>query len=144
MIIYADSSALAKLVIEEDGSEEFAALVAAADGVVTVSISQVEVFAALAAARRDGRLDAESHDQAKVQAGNLLAEVGAVDIDPALLQIACEVAETRALRAYDAVQLGALLGLEKQGLIFACWDDSLRAAATLEGIELFPQEVVGP
>jgi len=115
-------------------------LAADANGIVTVAISRVEVFAALAAARRDGRLDAASYDQAKTEAHNLLATIGILDVDTPLLENASELAESRALRAYDAVQLSALLTVENQELVFACWDDDLRAAAVAEGRDLYPPD----
>jgi len=86
VILYADSSAIAKLLIDEEGSEEFGALAEEANGIVTVAISRVEVFAALASAHRDGRLDAASYDQAKVEAHNLLATIGILDVDTPLLE----------------------------------------------------------
>jgi uncharacterized protein len=138
VIIYADSSALAKLLIDEEGSAEFGTLAAEAQGIVTVAISRVEVFAALAAAYRDGRLDGASYNQAKAEAQSLLGTIGILAADSALLQHACELAETRALRAYDAVQLSALLSLENEELVFACWDDDLRAVAVAEQRDLFP------
>ncbi len=141
MIIYADTSALAKLLIDEEGSAEFAAAVDAADGIATASISRVETFAALAAARREGRLDEVARNDAKGAAADLFANIGLVDVDASLLDRACDLAENHALRAYDAIQLSALLAMdEDDNLVFACFDGELRAAATTEGFELYPPE----
>jgi len=143
VIIYADSSALAKLLIQEDGSDAIGALVAAADGLVTVSISRVETFAALAAAHRDGRLDDASHAHVKSEAVNLFGGIGLVDINSALVDRACSLAEQYSLRAYDSVQLSALLTCGPDDLTFACFDGPLTAAAIAEGFAVFPPEGSG-
>jgi len=56
VIIYADTSALVKVLLEESGSLDMVRLLEQADGVVSVAISYVELRAALAAAIRDGRV----------------------------------------------------------------------------------------
>ena len=50
MIVYADSSALVKLLLREDGSSEFSELVESCDVLFSVAIAYVELRAALAAA----------------------------------------------------------------------------------------------
>lgn len=143
MIIYADSSALAKLLIEEDGSDAIGILATLADGVVTAASSRVETFAALAAAHRDGRLDSVAFEDAKGEAANLFADMSLVAIDEALLDRACSLAELHSLRAYDAVQLSALLTYRPEDLTFACFDGALKAAAASEGYAVFPAEGAG-
>jgi predicted nucleic acid-binding protein len=143
VIIYADTSALAKLLIEEEDSDAFGTFAATADGVITVSISRVETFAALAAAYRDGRLDDAEFAQAKAEATNLFATLELVTIDAALLDNACSLAETHSLRAYDAIHLSALMTLGREDLTFACWDSALRAAAAVDGYAVFPVDEIG-
>lgn len=143
MIIYADSSALAKLLIEEDGSDAIGTLAAQADGVATAAISRVEIFAALAAARRDGRLGNVAFEDAKGEAASLFADMTLVDIDEAILDRACSLAERHSLRAYDAVQLSALLTYGPEDLTFAYFDGALNAAAAAEGYAVFPAEGAG-
>ncbi len=143
MIVYADSSAIAKLLIDEDGSDAMANLSGQADGVVTAAISRVETFAALKAAHRDGRLDDQSFEEAKAEAANLFASIGLVAIDGALLDRACALVDQHTLRGYDAVQLSALLTYGHEGLTFACFDGQLKAAALAEGYVVFPEEPVG-
>ena len=62
---YFDSSALVKLVIEEPGSDDAAALWDVADVLVSSRVAHPEVRAALAAAHRAGRLDDRGHRRAK-------------------------------------------------------------------------------
>jgi predicted nucleic acid-binding protein len=83
-------------------------------------------------------LDDALFDQSKAEATDLFESIVLVNIDEPLLERACAVAEGHSLRAYDAVQLSALLSQGTEGLMFACWDDALRAAAATEGYTLFP------
>ena len=64
MITYVDTSSLLKLVIDEDGSDQAELIWDSADVLASVSLVVVEGRAALAAARRDGRLDARQHSVA--------------------------------------------------------------------------------
>ncbi len=62
-----------------------------------------------------------------------------IPIDEALIQLAGELAEQRALRGYDAVHLAALYQLAPIDEVeFACWDAGLRRAAQQLGYRLFP------
>jgi uncharacterized protein len=64
-VAYLDASALVKLVVEERGSEDVARLWDAVDSVLTSRVAHPEVRAALAAARRDARLDGTAYRQAR-------------------------------------------------------------------------------
>jgi uncharacterized protein len=59
-------------------------------------------------------------------------------VDEVLVREAGDVAETFALRALDAVHLAAALVLADEGLVFATWDDRLRAAALNAGLAVTP------
>ncbi len=59
MIVYLDASALVKRYVAEAGSGEVRALVREAEATVTALISRAEVVAALARARRSGRLSTQ-------------------------------------------------------------------------------------
>jgi predicted nucleic acid-binding protein len=65
VIAYFDSSALVKLVVDEPGSGDAAALWDGADAVVSSRVANVEVLAALAAARRATRLGEVGHHASK-------------------------------------------------------------------------------
>ena len=60
MIVYLDTSALAKLLIREPGSGAVAAAVSSALAVATHRITYVEIHATLARAARLGRIQASS------------------------------------------------------------------------------------
>ena len=82
-VAYFDASALVKLVIEEAGSDDAAALWDGADLVMASRIVHAEVRAALAAAHRARRLDADVHRAAKlaVAKNSVALEVDLDDAD---------------------------------------------------------------
>lgn len=139
MTVYADTSALAKLLIVEPGSVEMVSMARSDDVLATASIAYVELRAALAAARRDGRVPGTAgEDFARVEA--LWREVSEVVIDAGLVRVAGDLAERMRLRAYDAVHLAALVVLgAPDEVTFACWDTELRRAAAELGFALFPR-----
>lgn len=133
MNAYFDTSALVKLYLLEDGSEQAMTLFAAAEVAITNALAFVEVRAALAAAVRSGGLEAAAFEAAKVDL-QTLRETFAV-IDPGgVLDAAADTAERYALRAYDAVHLASALAVAADDLVFVCWDTDLSAAASRAGL----------
>ncbi|MDE3076596.1 MAG: type II toxin-antitoxin system VapC family toxin [Chloroflexota bacterium] len=140
MLIYADSSALAKLILIEAGTGEMRASVAEADRLVSASVGYVELRAALAAAFRQERLPAPSRDEYVLTLSQLWDRVVEIPVDRPLIHMAGDLAEQWQLRGYDAVHLAALNHAGKPGeALFACWDDRLRRAAGQLGYQLLPQ-----
>jgi uncharacterized protein len=130
---YFDTSALVKLYLAEDGSEQSMALFAAAEVAIANALAFVEVRAALAAVVRAGRLEAAAHETAKADL-QTLRETFAV-IDPGgVLDAAADAAERYGLRAYDAVHLATALAVAADDLVFVCWDGELSAAASRAGL----------
>lgn len=110
MIIYVDTSTLLKLVIDEDGSDMAVTIWTAADIVASVSLVVVEASAALAAAKRGGRLNAEQHAAARDEVALLIEGLHVVETTEDLIDKAAALADEQALRGYDAVHLaGAVL-----------------------------------
>lgn len=141
MILYVDTSALVKLVLREPGTTEMENAADDAEGLVSASITYVELRAAVASAVRDGRLPPRERDQAVSAVEDLWAGVSAIDIDTPLLRHAGDLAERMRLRGYDAVHLAALLRAGQPGdLSLACWDADLRRAARELGYGLTPAE----
>ncbi len=142
-LLYVDTSALFKRYVEEDESEDVLARMEEAPTVGSVLITRVEVAAALAQAVR-----AERMDQAEAQAAEReflddwhdFARIGVNDV---LTQRAGALAWQYDLRGYDAAQLAAALAWQKKigdadTIVFACYDNKLRNAATDEGLETWP------
>ena len=139
MIVYADTSALAKLFLEEDGSGEMRVIAHEAEATATVSVAYVELRAAVAAAIRNGRVRSALRDSLTNELERVWNELAVVAIDSSLLQRAGNLAEQMRLRACDAIHVTALQEWGKPGEItFACWDGDLRDAARSLGYPLFP------
>jgi len=136
---YFDTSALVKLYLAEDGSEQAMALFAAAEVAIVNALAFVEVRAALAAAVRAGRLEAAAFETAKADL-QTLRETFAV-VDPGgMLDAAADTAERYGLRAYDAVHLATALAVAADDLVFVCWDAELSAAASQAGLAVAGSE----
>ena len=140
MIVYADTSALAKLLLDEPGSTEMLAVVEGAELIASAAIAYVELRAALAAAIRDGRIPAELRDRVVLGLERLWEGVSEIVLDRPLLRDAGDLAERMRLRGYDAVHLAALRQLgDPEDVTFACWDTDLRRAAEESGYRVFPR-----
>ncbi len=100
--------------------------------VVCAEIGYVEARAALAAARRRGRLDTAGLPIAKEQLELLWKQMSIVVVDTALVRAAGEIAERGALRGYDAVHLAA--AITGQVTVVASADRQLVEAARRRGL----------
>lgn len=139
MMLYADTSALMKLVIEEPGSPEIREAAQGAEGVSAAAIGYTELRAALAAAFRAGRIDVQLQPRRLQELERVWDQVLEIPLDRPLLHQAGDLAEEMALRGYDAVHLAALVrvgGADEVAL--ACWDNDLRRAARQLGYSLVP------
>ena len=139
MTVYFDTSALLKLVVEEDGSETAAALWDGADAVVTSRLAYPEGRAALAAARRMGRLTAPGLGAAKRAFVNLWQQLWLLELTDRIAVLAGDLAEQRALHGYDAVHLASAMSAASGGeFVLATWDRALASAALALGLAVAP------
>jgi predicted nucleic acid-binding protein len=134
LITYVDTSSLLKLLIEESGSEQAGMLWDTADALASVALVVVEARAALAAAVRGARLTPVEHAEAKAELSVLVDELSIVAITDGLMAQAAELAESDALRGYDAVHLAAALTIGAEVLTSA--DVALCAAADRHGLHV--------
>jgi predicted nucleic acid-binding protein len=137
-IVYFDSSAFVKLVVEEDGTDLAAALWDGCDAAVSSRLAYPEVRAALAAAARAGRLDPTQQLRAETLWEDFWAATWAVELTEAVAAQAGDLAGLHALRGADAVHLASLLAVGAADVLFAVWDQRLRAGAEAEGAVLAP------
>ena len=137
-IVYFDSSAFVKLLVEEDGSDIAAALWDGCDAAVASRLAYPEVRAALAAAGRDQRLDADGQRQAEAAWEEYWAATRAVELTPAVAAHAGELAGEHALRGADAVHIATALAVGVDAALFAAWDARLRSGAEAAGVRLAP------
>ncbi len=132
MIGYFDTSALIPLLMAEPGSDHAGRMWDAAERVVTVRVAYAEGRAALAHARRLGRLPARGHRSARVAFEDIWVQLDRVEVTAPLVQRAGDLAEQLALRGYDAIHLAAAETVADPDLVFVAGDQPLvQAASTL-------------
>lgn len=145
-IVYFDSSAFVKLLVDEDGSDLAAVLWDGCDAAVSSRLAYPEVRAALAAASRAGRLDPDGRRRAEDLWEDYWASTRAVELTEAVSQHAGDLAGERSLRGADAVHLASMLavlaaGTEgAEGILLAVWDRRLRVGARAAGIRVLPED----
>lgn len=137
-IVYFDSSAFVKLVVEEDGSEFAAALWDGCDAAVSSRLAYPEVRAALAAAGR--RLTLDEQRQAERAWEEFWAATRAVELTEAITAQAGHLAGAYALRGADAVHLASVLAVDAVNTLFAVWDQRLRSGAEQVGVQAIPAQ----
>lgn len=137
-LVYFDSSAFVKLLVEEDGSELAAALWDGCDAPVSSRLAYPEVRAALAAAGRSQRLDPEGQHDAETAWEQFWAATRAVELTERISALAGELAGEHALRGADAVHLASVLAVGSSDTMLAVWDQRLRSGAQAAGIQLAP------
>jgi uncharacterized protein len=137
LIAYLDTSALIKLIVDEQGTRQTREAVGEAAAVATSDISYVEARAALARMRAGGRIGAKAARTARRVLDEIWLDLLSVPPDDELLARAAELADEHSLRGYDSLQLAAATSLQGAGdVTFACWDAELRAAAADVGLAL--------
>jgi predicted nucleic acid-binding protein len=137
---YFDTSALLKLVIEEEGSDLAGALWDQADAVAANRLAYPEARAALAAARRSRRLTSLGLAQAKAGLEDLIDQLRVIEVSEPIARAVGELAERVAFRGNDAVHLASALAAAGDGLlVFVTWDADLAKAARSAGLAIAPR-----
>ena len=134
MITYVDTSTLIKLLIDEVGTTEAGLIWDEPDVLVSSRVAHVEARAALAAARRQGRIANDVFDNAVDGLEALWSQLSVVEIDEVLMRLAGDLATAHGLRGYDAVHLAAahLVGAD----VFSSADRRLCASASSDGFHI--------
>ncbi len=140
MSFYLDSSVLVKRYIAEAGSLRVHEIIDSQTEIYISDITQVEVIAALT---RRGKLSREATEVMHQARGDFRKDYASgtfrsVILTRQLLSEAAKLAERRALRGYNAVQLATALKVQQTQpdipLVLVCADEELIKAATLEGL----------
>ena len=139
IVAYFDSSALVKAVLLEPGSAHARRLWDDASLSASSRLATVEVPAAMAAARRSGRLSHAGLRRATELWAERRRDLAHVELDPGVASLGADLAMEHRLSGADAVHLASALRLGPE-VIFACWDERLRAAAMAEGLILAPAD----
>lgn len=139
MTVFADSSALAKLYLEEAGSDEVRAIT----GRLAISaLALVEVASAIWRKSREGTIEPY---EASLLHGELdsdgVASYAVVAPTPRVLAEAADLVARHPLRAMDAIQLSSALAVQRaqpEPVTFATFDRALARVALAERLEVLP------
>lgn len=144
MILYADSSSIVSLYLQEPGRREaMQEAVAMADFVACSLVAYAEVRAALARASREPprrpRLDQTRYQQVVHDFDRDWRRYVRISPSNRLIRLAGDLAERHALKGYDAVHLASAVVLRDKipdPVTVSAWDDRLNQAAVQEGFPL--------
>lgn len=134
MIGYVDTSAVVKLLVDEDDSERARRTWRSLDRIISSVLVYPETAAALAAARRAGRLDAASHRLARDGLEAIWGILVPIACTNDVIRLAATLAEDEGLRGYDAVHLASALVTADDEPLFLCFDEELAEAAWRNGL----------
>lgn len=138
MILFVDSSALAKRYVREEGSETMAAMLVEFP-LATSRLTEVEIASALARRAREEVLTGAGLEGALAALRRDIASIYVVELSAAVSARAIDLLGRHALRAGDAIQLAAALHLRdlaRVSVAFLAFDERLNAAATIEGLAM--------
>lgn len=138
MIVYFETSAFFKLVIDEEGSTEAVELWEAAHKVLTSRLMYPEARTALASAARAGRVTSSELRSVRSRLESRWDQVEIIEIDDEIARASGDLAEEHALRGYDSVHLASAVALADETSILASWDVELRRAALDAGLQVAP------
>ncbi|MEX1171733.1 MAG: type II toxin-antitoxin system VapC family toxin [Chloroflexota bacterium] len=139
MTAYVDASAVVKLYLDDEGDDiDLQEIVRAFESLTTSRLTYVETCAALAVARRLGRITPARYAAAVEQFTALWLTFDIVDLTNDVAADAGEVAETFGLRAGDAIHLASLRALDAPAVPLIAWDVRLRQAALANGFACYP------
>ena len=139
-IVYFDSSALVKLLVEEAGSDLAADLWDSCDAALSSRLAYPEVRAAIAAAGRNNSLDRRGVALALGSWEEFWAAMRPVELTATVERRAGQLAGQHALGGADAVHLASALTIPKSELVVAVWDRRLHAGVSAEGLAIAPPE----
>jgi predicted nucleic acid-binding protein len=114
LILYLDTSAWLKLYIDERGTQEVIAAVQSAELVAISRVAYAEARAALARVLREKRTTRAEHRKRIAALDADYVEVLKVEVSEDVVRQAGELAESHALRGFDAIQLASARWLARK------------------------------
>jgi uncharacterized protein len=139
LIAYLDASALAKLFLDEPGTDRARELWDSELAVAVSELAVVELACALAAAVRAGRLVPHALRRSVTEGTFLADRAELVAVDDDVVRSAALLGVRHGLRALDAVHLASALVLHDAAPTLVSWDLDQRRAALREGLPVYPE-----
>jgi predicted nucleic acid-binding protein len=143
-LVYFDSSALVKLLVDESGSGLAAELWDGCDAALTSRLAYPEVCAAVAGAARNRDLDPAQVTSVGRAWEQYWAAIRPVELSAAVAEHAGRLARAHALRGADAVHLASALAIGTEDLIVAVWDRRLHSASSAARLHVAPAALDQP
>ncbi len=143
-LVYFDSSAFVKLLVEEEGSELAAEIWDGCDAAVSSRLAYPEVRAALAAAGRNHDLVEGDLQLVERVWEEYWAATRPVELTSAVEQQAGQLARDHALGGADAVHLASALAIGDPQLVVAVWDRRLHDGARAAHLRVAPEPLSRP
>ncbi|MEO1059942.1 MAG: type II toxin-antitoxin system VapC family toxin [Actinomycetota bacterium] len=140
-LVYFDSSALVKLLVQERGSELAAELWDRCDAATSSRLAEAEVPAALAAANRNHVLTDDALRHARQGWERIWASARPAELTPEVSSAAGALAVEHPLSGADAVHLASALAVQDAGVIVAVWDRRLHAGCEATGLAVAPADL---
>lgn len=134
MILYADTSSLVKLYVEEAGSDAVRELVRKADMVASCRVALPEMVSALTRRHHNRQIETPVYELLIQAVHNDWKHLVALEFDE---QLAADLVKRHALRGYDAVHLASAVQLsnnDQVNMVFSSYDQQLMQAANAEGL----------
>jgi predicted nucleic acid-binding protein len=144
VIVYADSSALAKRYISEPGSPLVEALLRGAEVVGTGLITRAEVSAAVARLVRTRSLQRQEGEAILNAFRKDWSELTAIQLTEAVVEEADHLAWEHGLRGYDAVHLASATSWQRgldRDVTLATFDVDLWEAGQRVGLGTWPESL---
>jgi len=138
VILFCDTSALLKLYVSEEYTDQVRAQAELAQSIAVSRIAWAEAMAALARRARESPRDAEKIELIRTNLRSDWPGFVTVEVSQPLVELAGEYADAFALRGYDSVQLASAQTIQEvvdQPLCFACFDLRLQKAAAILGMQ---------
>jgi predicted nucleic acid-binding protein len=143
VILFCDTSALMKLLVDEAQSDQMRQISSTVDAIGVCRISWAETMSALAHFQLENPIGDDYLEQARQQLIQSWESFTIVEITQPLVETAGRFADAFALRVYDSIQLAAahqLHAIAEETVLFACYDRRLNLAAQLLQLEVLPSE----
>jgi len=137
MILYLETSNLAKLYVDEPGTEEVQKSIQEADVVATSVVAYPEARAAFARKHREKAIRAVDYRALREAFDSEWNRYFVLFLNDEIARLAGDLAEKHGLRGFDAIHLAAALFIKKEAsatLVFSSADVRLAEAAAQEGL----------
>lgn len=137
--VFLDSSALVKVVVDEEDTELASSIVEEADRIFCSQLAYVEVLSALARRRRNRELSDDSFKQAAVVLEHRWASLTTIAVTEPRIRSAAALVSRYPLSGADAVHLASAYSIHaSDALVFVTWDRRQARAASDLGFTVQP------